>query len=221
MSERLLGAIVASHGDDRGLIMPPAVAPIQVVVIPILSKEGSEEVMSKAEEITSNLKSSGIRTKLDSRDMRPGQKYYDWEIKGVPLRIEIGPRDLANNSVMCAQRTGGKTSHSLEGLVDTVQNQLESIGDEMMSNSLQHFDSHIQKLPSFTIDGNKLTFEEPIQTDMVYEFAFAGNDAEAEIIEKSTDLSFLGDSIKEYDNKKPCVITGTPTTRRIYLAKTY
>ena len=81
MSERLLGAIVASHGDDRGLIMPPAVAPVQVVVIPILAKAGSEEVMSKAEEIVANLKSSGIRTKLDSRDIRPGQKYYDWEIK--------------------------------------------------------------------------------------------------------------------------------------------
>ena len=221
MSERLLGAIVASHGDDRGLIMPPAVAPIQVVVIPILSKQGSEEVMSKAEGIVSSLKSSGIRTKLDSRDIRPGQKYYDWEIKGVPLRIEIGPRDLANNSVMCAKRTGEKTSQSLDNLVETVQNQLESIGDEMMSNSLQHFNSHIQKLPSFTVDGDNLIFEESIQTDIVYEFAFAGNDAEAEMIEKSTGLSFLGDSTKLYDKEHPCVITGAMTNRKIYLAKAY
>ena len=201
--------------------MPPAVAPIQVIVIPILSKNGSEEVMSKAEEIVSKLKSSGIRTKLDSRDIRPGQKYYDWEIKGVPLRIEIGPRDLANNAVMCAKRTGEKTSQSLDGLVDAVQNQLDSIGDEMMSNSLAHFNSHLQKLPNFIIDGNNLQFSEPIQTNKVYEFAFAGNDAEAEMIEKSTGLSFLGDSTKLYDKEQPCVITGTPTTRRIYLAKTY
>ena len=221
MSERLLGAIVASHGDDRGLIMPPAVAPIQVIVIPILSKDGSEEVMSKAEEIVSELKSSGIRTKLDSRAIRPGQKYYDWEIKGVPLRIEIGPRDLANNSVMCAKRTGEKTSQSLDGLVDAVQNQLETIGDEMMSNSLEHFNSHLQKLPNFTVDGNNLQFSEPIQTNKVYEFAFAGNDAEAEMIEKSTGLSFLGDSTKLYDKEQPCIITGILTTRRIYLAKTY
>jgi len=221
MSERLLGAIVASHGDDRGLIMPPAVAPVQVVVIPILAKEGSEEVMSKAEEIVSNLKASGIRTKLDSRDIRPGQKYYDWEIKGVPLRIEIGPRDLANNSVMCAKRTGEKTSQALDNLVENVQNQLELIGDEMMSNSLQHFNSRIQNLPNFTVDGDKLIFDNSIQTDMVYEFAFAGNDAEAEMIEKNTGLSFLGDSTKLYDKKIPCVMTGTPTNRRIYLSKTY
>ena len=114
-----------------------------------------------------------------------------------------------------------KKIQSLDGLVDAVQNQLDSIGDEMMSNSLAHFNSHLQKLPNFTIDGNKLQFSEPIQTNKVYEFAFAGNDAEAEMIEKSTGLSFLGDSTKLYDKEQPCVITGTPTTRKIYLAKTY
>jgi hypothetical protein len=122
---------------------------------------------------------------------------------------------------MCAKRTGEKTSQALDNLVENVQNQLELIGDEMMSNSLEHFNSRIQKLPNFTVAGNKLIFDTPIQTDMVYEFAFAGNDAEAEMIEKSTDLSFLGDSTKLYDKEIPCVMTGTPTNRRIYLSKTY
>ena len=221
MSERLLGAIVANHGDNQGLVMPPSVAPIQVIVIPIISKQSSEDVMSEAEKLLSKLKEAGIRARMDVRDVRPGQKYYDWEIKGVPLRIEIGPRDLANNSVMCAKRTGEKTSQALDNIVETINNQLELIGDEMMSNSLEHFNSHIQKLPNFTVDGNKLIFDTPIQTDMVYEFAFAGNDAEAEMIEKSTDLSFLGDSTKLYDKEIPCVMTGTPTNRRIYLSKTY
>ena len=99
MSERLLGAIVATHGDDKGLIMPPSVAPIQVIVITIMSKQASQDIMAEAEKIVSQLKESGIRARIDARDIRPGQKYYDWEIKGVPLRIEIGPRDLANNSV--------------------------------------------------------------------------------------------------------------------------
>ena len=128
MSERLLGAIVAGHGDDKGLVMPPSVAPIQVVVIPIMSKGDSSDVISESERITNELKSNGIRARLDSRDIRPGQKYYDWEIKGVPLRIEIGPRDLANNSVMCARRTGGKESHSVKDLVGTVRSELERIG---------------------------------------------------------------------------------------------
>ena len=116
MSERLLGAIVATHGDDQGLIMPPSVAPIQVIVIPIIAKNSSDDMVSEAEKIVSKLKDAGIRARMDARDIRPGQKYYDWEIKGVPLRIEIGPRDLANDSFMSARRTGGKESHPLTSL---------------------------------------------------------------------------------------------------------
>ena len=221
MSERLLGAIVASHGDDKGLVMPPPVAPVQVVVIPIISKGDSSEVISESERITSELKTAGIRVRLDSRDIRPGQKYYDWEIKGVPLRMEIGPRDLANNSVMCVRRTGGKQSHSMDDLVDTVRSELDSIGEEIKQQSTDHFNSRIKALPAFTIDGTDLIFDQAIEKGTVYEMAFDGNDAEAEMIEKGTDLSFLGDSTKAYKKKVPCVITGKPTTRCVFLAKPY
>ena len=221
MSERLLGAIVASHGDDKGLVMPPPVAPVQVVVIPIISKGDSSDVISESDRITSELKSAGIRVRLDSRDIRPGQKYYDWEIKGVPLRIEIGPRDLANNSIMCVRRTGGKKSHSVNNLVDTIRSELDIIGEEMKQQSSDHFNSRIKTLPAFTIDGTDLVLDQAIEKGTVYEMAFDGNDAEAEMIEKGTDLSFLGDSTTAYKKKVPCVITGKPTTRRIFLAKPY
>ena len=221
MSERLLGAIVATHGDDKGLIMPPSVAPIQVIVIPIMSKQASQDIMAEAEKIVSQLKESGIRARIDARDIRPGQKYYDWEIKGVPLRIEIGPRDLANNSVMCARRTGGKNSHSLENLVATVREELDIIGKEMDEGSTDHFNSHIKNLPSFSSDGDKLVFDEPIQSGHVYEMAFEGNDAEAEMIEKSTGLTFLGNSTSTYSEAKSCIITGKSTHNRVYLARTY
>ena len=221
MSERLLGAIVASHGDDKGLVMPPPVAPVQVVVIPIISKEGSSEVISESERITSQLKSAGIRVRLDSRDIRPGQKYYDWEIKGVPLRIEIGPRDLSTNSIMCVRRTGGKTSHSVDNLVDTIRSELDIISEEMKQRSADYFNSRIKPLPAFTKDGAELIFNQTIEKGIVYEIAFDGNDAEAEMIEKSTGLSFLGDSTTPYEKKVTCVITGNPTTRRVFLAKPY
>ena len=221
MSERLLGAIVATHGDDKGLIMPPSVAPIQVIVIPIMSKQASQDIVAEAEKIVSQLKESGIRARIDARDIRPGQKYYDWEIKGVPLRIEIGPRDLANNSVMCARRTGGKNSHSLENLVATVREELDIIGKEMDEGSTDHFNSHIKNLPSFSNDGDKLVFDEPIQSGNVYEMAFEGNDAEAEMIEKSTGLTFLGNSTSTYSEAKSCIITGKSTHNRVYLARTY
>jgi len=201
--------------------MPPPVAPVQVVVIPIISKGDSSEVISESERITSELKTAGIRVRLDSRDIRPGQKYYDWEIKGVPLRMEIGPRDLANKSVMCVRRTGGKQSHSMDNLVDTVRSELDSIGEEIKQQSTDHFNSRIKALPAFTVDGTDLIFGQAIEKGTVYEMAFDGNDAEAEMIEKGTDLSFLGDSTKAYKKKVPCVITGKPTTRRIFLAKPY
>ncbi len=221
MSERLLGAIVANHGDNQGLVMPPSVAPIQVIVIPIISKQSSEDMVSEAEKLVSKLKEAGIRARIDARDIRPGQKYYDWEIKGVPLRIEIGPRDLANNSVMCVRRTGGKTSHPIDDLIEAVENELTAVGEDMNKNSMEHFKSCIRDLPNFSVDSNKLVFDEQIQSGIVYEMAFDGNDAEAEMIEKSTDLSFLGNSTTSYSKSKSCVMTGQPTQNRVYLAKTY
>tara|TARA_Y100000817_G_scaffold26073_1_gene18544 strand:- start:167 stop:832 length:666 start_codon:yes stop_codon:yes gene_type:complete len=221
MSERLLGAIVATHGDDQGLIMPPSVAPIQVIVIPIIAKNSSDDMVSEAEKIVYKLKDAGIRARMDARDIRPGQKYYDWEIKGVPLRIEIGPRDLANDSFMSARRTGGKESHPLSSLVETVHNELQTIGEIMSKNSIEHFNSCISDLPSFSVNGDALIFDEPINTDQVYEMAFEGNDAEAEMIENSTGLTFLGNSTNTYSKAKPCVITGKSTHNRVYLARTY
>ncbi len=220
MSERLLGAIVASHGDDKGLVMPPSIAPIQVVVVPIISK-GDSEVLDAARKVANDLKGKGIRVKLDDREIRPGQKYYDWEIKGVPLRVEIGPRDLANNSVMLASRLGDKNSSPLPNLSESIAKKLDEIGSQMLANSQSHFDSSVKKLPNFNLEGNKLIFDNPIDTSSVYEMAFDGSDAEAEMIEKSTGLSFLGDSTTPYSKSLPCIITGKSTTRRIYLARTY
>ena len=220
MSERLLGAIVASHGDDKGLVMPPSIAPIQVVVVPIISK-GDSEVLDAARKVANDLKGKGIRVKLDDREIRPGQKYYDWEIKGVPLRVEIGPRDLANDSVMLASRLGDKTSSPLPNLSESIAKKLDEIGRQMLVNSQSHFDASVKKLPNFNLEGNELIFDNPIDTSSVYEMPFDGSDAEAEMIEKSTGLSFLGDSTTAYSKSLPCIITGKSTTRRIYLARTY
>ena len=122
---------------------------------------------------------------------------------------------------MCVRRTGGKQSHSVDNLVDTVRSELDTIGEEMKKQSSDHFNSRTKTLPTFTINGNNLIFDQTIEKGTVYEMAFDGNDAEAEMIEKGTDLSFLGDSTTAYKKKVPCVITGKPTTRRVFLAKPY
>ncbi len=221
MSERLLGATVATHGDDKGLIMPPSIAPIQVVVIPILSKEGSGEIISAAQNIVKELKSQKIRVKLDDRDIRPGQKYYDWEIKGVPLRIELGPRDLQSNSFMCARRTGEKSSCSLDDLISSVKKELSLVDSEMKEKAKSHFNKHIKKMPNLKMTGSNISFEEDLEAGYVYEMAFDGNDAEAEMIEKETGLSFLGESMVPYNNERQCIVSGKSTQKRIFLAKTY
>ncbi|MCP4973992.1 MAG: proline--tRNA ligase, partial [Prochlorococcus sp.] len=130
MSERLLGAVVGIHGDDNGLIFPPLVAPIQVVIMPVAAHKNPlvDEIV---ESVSQTLRESGFRIKIDNRDLRPGQKYWDWEIKGVPLRLEIGPRDVENGNAFAARRTGGKEPIPLDDITNQVRTQLDIVENEL------------------------------------------------------------------------------------------
>ena len=124
MSERLMGAVIGIHGDGKGVVFPPRVAPIQVVIVPILSKDRKNEIMEMAMKTKERLLKAGLRIKIDTRDLRPGQKYYDWEIKGVPLRVEIGPRDLDNESALLVSRDGIKKLTEIKDLEKGVKSAL-------------------------------------------------------------------------------------------------
>ena len=105
VSTRLIGGLVMTHGDDSGLIVPPRLAPVQVVIVPILKGDDPSAVLEKVNEVAGSLKAAGVRVKIDARDnLSPGAKYYEWERKGVPFRLEIGPKDLENGSVALARR---------------------------------------------------------------------------------------------------------------------
>jgi prolyl-tRNA synthetase len=97
------------HGDDKGLILPPIAAPVQAVIVPITIGKRHEDVLAAAENLKNDLTAAGFRVKIDTRDMRPGAKYYWWELRGVPLRLELGPRDLDAGKVMAVKRMGEKT----------------------------------------------------------------------------------------------------------------
>jgi len=211
MSERLLGAIVAVHGDDSGLILPPAVAPIQVVVIPI-AQHKDDSVLRTVHEVSAELKLHGIKVHIDDRDIRPGVKYFDWEIKGVPLRLDIGPRDVQSGNAFAARRTGGKKPLKLETIVESVLSELLEITEELTNNALKHHRDSIQILSDINEIGDDGT---------IYEIAFDGNDADAEVLEKATGLTLLGDTVDSYLNERPCVITGRMTNRKNHLAKMY
>ena len=94
ISERCIAAMISIHGDDKGLVLPPEVAPVQVVIVPIIMKKNAETVIAAAKELEKEIKAAGLRVKIDARELRPGAKYYHWEMRGVPLRIEIGQRDI-------------------------------------------------------------------------------------------------------------------------------
>ena len=149
------------------------------------------------------------------------RKYYDWEIKGVPLRIELGPRDLKSNSFMCARRTGEKSSYSLKELVGSVRKELDLVNDHMKEAAKSHFNKHIKKMPKVEISGSTVSFEKKLEDGFVYEMAFEGNDAEAEMIEKKTGFSLLGESTSPYSERRKCVVTGKLTHNKVFLAKTY
>ncbi len=220
MSERLLGAVIGLHGDDNGLIMPPSISPIQVVIMPIATHI-SEEVMKYSKIIESKLTKFGLRIKIDDRDIRPGTKHYDWEIKGVPIRLEIGPRDISNNQCIISLRTGGKETISLDNIEKSLINKLENISNILRTNAQRIHDNLILSIPKTNIKDGKLTFDEPIQKDKIYRLPFIGNDADAELLEKSTGLTLLGESDIRYEEELPCTITGVLTTKMQHLAKMY
>lgn len=142
VSTRLIGALIMAHGDQRGLKLPPRVAPIQVVVVPVAAhKEG---VLERAQEVANTLKAIGIRVEFDDREQSPGWKFNEWEMKGVPLRLEIGPRDIENGQVMLARRdTHEKSTCAISDLTQAIPALLEDIQKNMFEQSHELLHSHI------------------------------------------------------------------------------
>jgi prolyl-tRNA synthetase len=134
-STRLIGGLVMAHGDDVGIVCPPRLAPLQVVIVPIWKGETEREsLLDVAGRVRDDLRRAGVRVDVDARDgMKPGAKYYEWEGRGVPLRLELGPRDLAKQQVMAARRTGGKAPLGLDGLADLVVRELETMQDALLA----------------------------------------------------------------------------------------
>ncbi|MEM0156574.1 MAG: proline--tRNA ligase [Thermoplasmataceae archaeon] len=148
LSERLLAAVVGIHGDDQGLIFPPAVAPVQAVIVTIPSK--NIDVLPYARSIFDELKAAGIRSSLDTRDnYTPGFKYNEWEMKGVPLRLEIGEKEVSGNRVTISVRTGGKRRQVLRSEISgTVKDLLDEVADKLRKNADAHFRSLSRKYSS-------------------------------------------------------------------------
>jgi prolyl-tRNA synthetase len=213
MSERLIGAVVGIHGDNKGIKLPPAFAPIQMVIVPILSKEMQTEVTEKSAEIKTELETLGHRVHLDMRDIRPGNKYYDWEIKGVPLRIELGPRDYKNQTVVLVRRdTGEKETVSWLELSSAVDRTLDSIAESLYNDAKKLMESFIK-----TVDD----LESAAKWDGIIHTGWCGEQDCGIQLEEYLDRNVLGVPEGSGEFKGNCLQCGKPTTTEIYIAKTY
>jgi len=159
VSWRLIGALIMVHGDDKGLVLPPRVAPIQVVVIPIYySEPDKEQVLKRAQEIVQTLSKNKIRAHLDSRDeFTPGYKFYDWEMKGVPLRIEIGPKDIAKNKIVLVRRDDQKkTDLEFDKLVQGMESMLNDIQQSMFEKTKRFLKEKTKSVSDFDVFKSEL-----------------------------------------------------------------
>jgi len=219
VSTRLMGALVMTHSDDQGLVLPPNLAPIQVVIVPIYkTDEQLAEITTAVNELTAKLKKLKISVKFDDRTtQKPGFKFAEWELKGVPVRIAVGPKDLENGTFEVARRDKlTKEVVSAEGIVNYVNDLLEQIQVDLFSKALDYRNTHITEVNSFE------EFKEVL--DGKAGFVSAHWDGTAETEEKIKDLTKATirciplDAIEEAG---VCVFTGNPSSKRVLFAKAY
>src|SRR5215470_2763777 len=143
MTTRLIGAAIMVHGDDSGLVLPPRIAPYQVVIVPIGRDDWREKVLPKAQDIQRELLAAGIRVTIDERDERPGWKFAEWELRGVPLRLEIGPKDIEKSAVLIARRdTREKQSIPMAGLGEKLRELLNDVQRTLLERARQFREEH-------------------------------------------------------------------------------
>jgi prolyl-tRNA synthetase len=219
VSTRLMGALIMVHSDDEGLVLPPKLAPIQVVAVPIYkTEEEHQAILAKFDEILGQLKKLGISIKLDDRDTyKPGFKFAEWELKGVPVRLAMGPRDLANGTVELARRDiKTKEVVSLDGIDVFVANLLEEIQNSLFQRALS-----FRKENCFEVN-NWDEFLEVINNKQGFAFAHwdGTNETESKIKEltKATIRCIPLDNLQE---DGVCVLTGNPSKQRVVFAKSY
>ncbi len=217
LSTRVIGGLIMTHGDDNGLIIPPKMAPIQVVIIPIAPKEWDRQLIEEeVSSISANLTSKGVSIKVDNRDIRPGEKFYEWEKKGVPVRIEVGPKDLANNSVVVARRdTGEKKSVSLPELSGFIEDLLISIQNNLFERAKQRLSEKTISVDSW--DDFKKAIEEN-----KFVMAHWSGDQDVELaIKEETGATVRCFPVDQEKEDGLCVKSGKPSVGRVLFAKSY
>jgi len=213
MSERLLGALIGVHGDNKGLIMPPEVAPVQVVIIPIIFRGKEQGVLETSQALYTKLLETGTRAHIDKRDITPGNKYYDWELKGVPLRIEIGPKDVEKKELIMVRRdTGKKKSVPLKDGAKAVHDELHALAQTLFADAEKLLKENMH---------NVLTIEEAKEKKGIVALPWCGKKDCALEIENVLEGNTLGEPIENTACAHPCPMCGAPAKTWMRFAKSY
>lgn len=218
VSWRLIGALIMVHGDDKGLVLPPRVAPIQVVIVPIYSSQSDKDiVLKKANELNETLTKKDLRIHVDSRDeFTPGYKFNDWEMKGVPLRVEIGPRDLSKNKMVLVQRDSLKKSDlSFDNAEDGIVKMLDEIQRDLFEKAKKFLSDNIQNITDLE------QFKKEIENGMFLYSPWCGDQKCEEVIKESTGADIR---VIPFDGKRsnaPCIVCKNPSKIDAMFAKGY
>lgn len=218
LSDRVIAAIIGIHGDEKGLVLPPIASPNHITIIPILFKKTKEDVLNKTKEIEEIFKNAGLRVNVDDRDLRPGRKFYDWELKGTPIRIELGPKDLENNKVLVTRRdTFEKTEvHLDENLVDNIINIIDDLNNNLSLKSWKDLEERIE----FTNNIDEIS--KIIENGKIASFNWCGDTECGQNIEEKCGYDILGiqEELNENDDFK-CIYSDEKAKYRCLIAKTY
>ncbi|HZG84361.1 proline--tRNA ligase [Paenibacillus sp.] len=218
VSTRLIGALIMVHGDDKGLVLPPKVAPTQAVLIPIGPPAKREPVLAKAAEVLSDLKKAGVRIRMDDRsDLSPGWKFNEYEMRGIPVRIELGPRDLENGQAVLASRVSGeKRIVALDNIVAEVQRMLDDVHAELYARALQFMNENLRSVD--TLDELKANDEK------LRGFVLAGwcgsRDCESKVKEE-TGATSRNIPFEPTERKTKCLVCGGDAKHTVAFARAY
>lgn len=217
ISDRVIAAVIMVHGDDRGLCLPPVVAPIQAVVIPIPYKGEEEKVQSAAEGVVEELAKAGVRAHLDDRDLRPGDKYYRWERRGVPLRIEVGPQDVKKNQATLVRRdTGKKEQVSRKVLVKEIKLTFGRITKNLAKRAGMFLEERTHEASDAKSAKRALS-----KGGGIVRIAWCGKESCGLKLEEETGADILGPEFEGKKISRKCPVCGKKTETSVLMAKTY
>jgi prolyl-tRNA synthetase len=219
VSTRLIGGLVMAHGDDEGLVLPPRIAPLQAVIVPIYKGEDRKDLLdARCRELAGQLKAAGISVKFDDNDNnRPGFKFAEYELKGVPVRMAMGLRDLDNNSIEIARRdTKEKMTRTTVGLVEHVKDLLNDIQQSMYNKALAYRDQHITRADTMA------EFERLLDEKGGFILAHWDGTAETEeAIKDKTKATIRCIPLDGVEEEGKCIFTGRPSRQRVLFARAY